>query len=174
MKISRDWATPLTTGSFLLMALTGVLMFFHLDSGLNKLAHEWLGWVMVAGVGLHAAANWLGFKRHFTSNRTGQVILVVAVLVTAASFIRLPASAEGGGLPPPVLALRAVAQAPLSSVAPLTGKPAAQLLAELQQAGVPLQSVDQSLEQVAPGNRDLQGQAMRVLFGGAAGGAAPR
>lgn len=36
----REWATPLTIGSFLLIAVTGVLMFFHLDSGLNKLAHE--------------------------------------------------------------------------------------------------------------------------------------
>lgn len=44
MTISRNWATPLTIGSFLLMAVTGLLMFFHLDTGLNKAAHEWLGW----------------------------------------------------------------------------------------------------------------------------------
>ena len=44
----RESATPLTIGSFLLIAITGVLMFFHLDSGLNKLAHEWLGWAMIA------------------------------------------------------------------------------------------------------------------------------
>ena len=42
MKVSRDWATPVTIGSFGLMAITGLLMFFHLDSGLNKTAHEWL------------------------------------------------------------------------------------------------------------------------------------
>jgi cytochrome b561 len=53
MKIAREWATPLTIGSFGLMATTGILMFFHLDSGLNKTAHEWLGWVMVAVVAAH-------------------------------------------------------------------------------------------------------------------------
>lgn len=43
MSSLRKWATPLTIGSFLLMGVTGILMFFHLDIGLNKLAHEWAG-----------------------------------------------------------------------------------------------------------------------------------
>lgn len=53
------------------MAITGILTFFHLESGLNKTAHEWLGWLMVAGVAAHAAANWLGFKRYFLSSPSG-------------------------------------------------------------------------------------------------------
>ena len=65
----RPWATPLTIGSFALMATTGILMFFHLDSGLNKVAHEWLGWAMVAGVALHATVNWAALKRHLLANR---------------------------------------------------------------------------------------------------------
>lgn len=43
MALKRQWVTPLMAGSFILMATTGILMFFHLDSGLNKTAHEWLG-----------------------------------------------------------------------------------------------------------------------------------
>ncbi|EWS63204.1 hypothetical protein Y695_03563 [Hydrogenophaga sp. T4] len=40
----RPWITPLVMGSFALSAVTGVLMFFHLDTGLNKAAHEcWAG-----------------------------------------------------------------------------------------------------------------------------------
>ena len=50
MSIKREWATPITIGAFLLSAVTGVLLFFHLDSGLNKLAHEWLSWVLLAAV----------------------------------------------------------------------------------------------------------------------------
>ena len=65
--ISRDWATPITIGAFAVMSVTGLLMFFHLDIGLNKLAHEWLGWLMVAGVAAHAIANWGAFKRYFVS-----------------------------------------------------------------------------------------------------------
>jgi cytochrome b561 len=65
----REWATPLTIGSFLVIAVTGVLMFFHLDSGLNKLAHEWLAWAMLAAVGLHAAVHFKSFSRYFTRPR---------------------------------------------------------------------------------------------------------
>ena len=34
----RPWITPLVMGSFALSAVTGVLMIFHLDTGLNKTA----------------------------------------------------------------------------------------------------------------------------------------
>jgi len=42
MKITRDWATPLTAGALILMAFTGMLMFLHLDRGISHLAHEWV------------------------------------------------------------------------------------------------------------------------------------
>ena len=52
MKLQRDWITPITMGAFGLLAVTGALMFFHLDRGLNETAHEWLSWVLLGGVAL--------------------------------------------------------------------------------------------------------------------------
>jgi hypothetical protein len=164
MSVSRQWATPLTIGAFALMAVTGVLMFFHLDTGLNKVAHEWLGWVMVAGVGLHAAANWVAFKRHFTQNRSGQVIVAVSLLVLAGSFVSLGDKAEGGGLPPPVVAMRAVLASPLKDMAVLTGRPAEALLADAQKAGFELTDVNQPLQSVTGGEREREGALIRLLF----------
>lgn len=164
MNISRNWATPLTMGAFGLMAVTGILMFFHLDTGLNKTAHEWLGWVMVAGVAAHAAANWPGFKRYFLSGTLGRSILAASLLVIAGSFFSLPGSGRGG-LPPPLLALKAMTKAPLSSVAPLTGKPVEQLIADLGKAGIQVSSADKSLDSVLAGNRALESKAMTVIFG---------
>lgn len=161
MKLSRDWATPLTIGVFALMACTGVLMFFHLDTGLNKLAHEWLGWVMVGGVALHAAVNWLAFKRHLLGNRTGQVIMAVALLVTAASFV--PNPGEQRGASPPMLALRAVMAAPVKDVAPLTGRSTEQLLAELQSAGFSADA-DTRLDELAQHSRDREAAILNLAF----------
>lgn len=59
IKVSREWATPLTIGLFLLMGVTGLLMFFHWDNSLQKTLHEWLRWLMVAAAVVHALANWL-------------------------------------------------------------------------------------------------------------------
>jgi len=165
MKISRDWSTPLTIGSFGLMAVTGILMFFHLDSGLNKTAHEWLGWVMVAGVAAHVTANWLGFKRYFLSSSVGRGILVASVLVIAGSFLPLAGGGGEGGGSPPALAIRAVTQAPLAQVAPLTGRPVEQLIADLGAAGIVVASGDQTLASVVGSDRGRIGRAIGVMFG---------
>ncbi len=65
MALQRQWVTPLVAGSFLLMGVTGILMFFHWDTGLNKTVHEWLGWAMVVAVALHVKVNLQGFKNMF-------------------------------------------------------------------------------------------------------------
>lgn len=163
MNISREWATPLTMGAFGLMAVTGILMFFHLDTGLNKTAHEWLGWVMVAGVAAHAAVNWAGFKRHFLSAGLGRAILAISMLITVASFIS-PPRVGSGGLPPPVMALKAVTKAPLSNIAPLTGKTVERLMVELAQAGIRIPDAGASLDSVLAGDRTLEAKAMTVIF----------
>ena len=46
----RRWATPLTIGAFVFMAVTGILMFFEVRLGIIKVAHEWLSWLMVIAV----------------------------------------------------------------------------------------------------------------------------
>ncbi len=161
MKTLRDWATPITIGAFAIMSVTGVLMFFHLDSGFNKLAHEWLSWLMVGGVLLHAYVNWPSFKRYFVSSALGRAIIAVSVLMLAGSFTP---NAGGGGSPPPVLAMKAVTSAPLTALAPLTGKPVADLIADLGKAGITLPSAEASIDSVTGGNRELQGKAMAVLF----------
>jgi hypothetical protein len=163
MKISSNWATPLTIGAFTVMAVTGLLMFFHADMGLNKTAHEWLGWVMIAGVAFHAVANWRMFKKYFVVGTASRAILVTSAVVLLGSFLSF-GGGEGGGLPPHVQALKAITSAPLAQVAGLTGKSAEQLLAELQRAGIQLPSAAASLDSAIAGDRELEGKAIGVLF----------
>lgn len=160
LKISREWATPLTIGVFALMAVTGVLMFFHLDSGLQKTVHEWAGWLMVGGVAAHSAANWLGFKRYFKLGQRGLVIIGVFVLVLAGSF------AVGGGdegPSPPALAMGAITRAPIASVAPLFGKTAQQARADLAAAGIVIDRDEASLASAIGQDRGKMGQALHAL-----------
>lgn len=160
------WATPLVIGAFLLMATTGLLMFFHLESGLNKQAHEWLGWAMIAGALAHIALNWMAFKRYITKSNMSRAIIGVFVLLLAASFLSPPAG-MGEEKSPPVLAFDAILNAPISMVAPLAGKCEAQLLEELQAAGFAVAQADQTLASVTGPERKVQGKAMRVVFSAA-------
>jgi hypothetical protein len=161
VKISRDWATPLTIGAFGLMSVTGLLMFFHLDTGLNKLAHQWLSWAMIAGVAAHAFVNWPAFRRYFTSSRQARVIIGVAAVVLALSFVSLPGEK---GAPPQMLALRALTRAPIAKVATLAGRPADQLIDELAKAGIKLPNANASIESAAA-DRGMQAKAINVIFG---------
>jgi len=152
----RPWITPLVIGTFVLMAVTGSLMFFHLDSGLNKTAHEWLGWAMVAAVLLHLFMNVNAFKRYF-SQTTGRWVLGASALVLAASFAPLGGA---GGKPPFVAPMQALAKAPLSTVAQVAGISTTELRAKLNQAGVASQNDAQSVKDLV--GPDL-GQQMRTL-----------
>lgn len=156
----KAWATPLTIGSFLLIAATGILMFFHLDSGLNKLAHEWLGWAMIAAVGLHAAVHFRVFQRYFTQPRALAAIGIFVVLF-AASFIRLPGRADR---PPHAMAVQAVLDAPLELTARLAGKDAQAVRERLRAAGIDI-DMRQSLRDAAGPARARQMRALAVVFG---------
>ncbi|MBU0621007.1 MAG: DUF4405 domain-containing protein [Gammaproteobacteria bacterium] len=112
MNIQRSWVTPVTAGAFLLSGVTGVLIFFHADTGANKFVHEWLSWVLLGGAVLHVLANLGGFKTHLTTVR-GKSLIGAFVLVLAASFIPLGGADE----PPFVQPIRALSQAPLTTLA---------------------------------------------------------
>jgi hypothetical protein len=153
----RPWITPLVTGIFLLMAVTGSLMFFHLDSGLNKSAHEWLGWAMVAAVLLHLLLNVNAFKRHLL-NRTGRWVMGACALALGLSSV--PLGGQGGGNPPFAAPLQALAQAPLGTVAQVAGVKGSELRARLSAVGVASQSDGQSIQDLV--GTDM-GQQIRTL-----------
>lgn len=160
MTISRDWATPITMGAFLLMAVTGILMFFHLDTGLNKEAHEWLGWAMVAGVSLHSVANWSALSRHL-GRHPAQAIIGLFALLLAGSFFIQPDKNDGS---PAKLLMGTVLAAPLSQVAGLSGQSPQALVDKLTQAGFKVASPEQSLSDIAGKEREPQMKALRLAL----------
>lgn len=153
----RPWITPLVIGTFLLMTVTGGLMFFHLDSGLNKSAHEWLGWAMVAAVLLHVLLNSFALKKHLGSVK-GRWVVGASVAVLALSFV--PLGGSGGGKPPFVSSVQALAGAPLSVVAQVAGVSPSEVRARLLAAGVTTENDTQTIKQLV--GPDL-GQQMRTL-----------
>lgn len=157
----RPWITPVVIGAFFLSAVTGVLMFFHLDSGLNKTAHEWLSWAMVIGVSLHVLLNMPAFMRYFTQT-PGRVVMGLFAVVLALSFI--PAGGSGGsepGFAPPV---RALAKAPITVLAQVAGTSTEDMKARLQATGLTVTSDQQSVADLVGGDLKAQiGTMSKVL-----------
>jgi glucan phosphoethanolaminetransferase (alkaline phosphatase superfamily) len=153
----RKLATPLTIGSFALMATTGVLMFFHVQLGIIKDAHEWLSWLFLAAVGLHIYVNFTVFKRYFTQKPALAIMAVCLILLFAAMLFPQTGGGKRGG---PQQINRVLLEAPLNSVAALTGKTAEALQTQLQAQGLQVDANSQNLKQIADDN---QRNPMEVL-----------
>lgn len=157
MKSLRAWATPLTIGSFLIMGVTGSLMFFHLDSGLNKLVHEWAGWAIVAGVAAHVVLNWRAFGIYFR-RPFARLLMAGSAVVLALSFY--PAS--GGGSPVGAM-MQALGKSDVQTVIALSGQPLETGLARLQAAGMQA-SADTEIAALTGGDRSRQMEVIQALF----------
>lgn len=143
----RSWATPLTVAAFLLISVTGILLFFHLETGLSKAAHEWLGWFLVVGVAAHLWLNWRAFTTYF-KRPAAMAIMGAGGLALVASLL-VPAG-EGGAVPVRQV-LGSLTKAPIATLAVLAGKDEASLLASLT-ADHPDATAEQSLTDLSDGN----------------------
>jgi len=128
----RTWATPLTIGSFILMSVSGILMFFELDTGLTSGAHQWFSWFFLLGVGGHVTANFYPFKNHLRS-RWGQASVAGFVIVLVASFFSW-GLVTGSQLKRPIE--QALIDAPLSSLAGVTHTEPDALVGKLKAHGI--------------------------------------
>lgn len=162
MKLTRDWATPATMGAFAVMGITGIAMFFHLNTPLQKSIHEWAGWAMVAAVACHVAVNWGAFRRHLQWPGQGLVLVGALMGFSLLSFAPLGGTGESEGSPPAV-AMRALTQAPIREVAPLFHKSTEEALKALAAAGVELKDADDTLALATHGDRSAVGAALRAL-----------
>jgi len=147
MKVQRGWVTPITAGAFLLSAVTGVLIFFHLESGANKFMHEWLGWVLLAGAVLHVVANFSGLKSHLASLR-GQLLIGIFAVALLVSFMPV---GSGQDEPPFISPIHALSQAPLTTLAQVAKVTPEQMREKMMREGLQPTSDQQSLsDQVGP------------------------
>lgn len=160
MSIKREWTTPITAGAFLILAVTGVFMFFHAAPGLAKEAHEWVSWIFLAAAALHLAVNFSAFKQYL-AQRKAQALLGVFALALLVSFAPI---GGGSGEPPYVAPLRSLGKAPLTTLAQVAQISPEQAVERLKQEGLAVQSAQQSLSELVGEDVRKQVRFMRMLM----------
>lgn len=134
-------------------------MFFHADTGLNKVAHEWMSWALLSGVALHVTVNFTSLKRHLASRR-GQILVGMFALVLFLSFV-----APGGKKGPPGTApMRALLNAPLSTLSLVANISPEQLHERLAKVGLKADSEQQSVSDLVGGDMGKQMYTLDMLF----------
>ncbi|MBB3655579.1 hypothetical protein FHX15_000778 [Rhizobium sp. BK650] len=155
----RTWATPLTTGAFLLMAGTGILMFFECERGLMTVVHQWFSWLFVVGAICHIVANIRPFQSHLKA-RWGSYSVAVFAVILAASFFSW-GQITGPQLERPIEL--ALVGAPLSALADVTGQSQAELLEKLRKRGIEAQA-HQSVQDLARLHDIDENRALAIIF----------
>lgn len=127
------YATPFTTGLFLVSLVSGVLIFFHVGPSAVHGMHEWLSMVLIVPFVLHLWRNWRPMKAYF-KHLPMAVALIVSLVASGLFF--LPSSGDGkAGGPPQFALLRTILNNKVSDVAPLVGETPDTLTARLNAAG---------------------------------------
>jgi hypothetical protein len=159
----RTWAGPLTIGSFAVVGATGVLMFFHLNTGLMKLAHEWLGWLMVVGVVAHVAINWRPFVNYF---RKPAGIVIIAVLFVLGALSAFAGGGRSGSQHPLMGPFTALEQSSLAVVAQVAKSSPEALLESLRARGMRVRDGEQTIREIASENGVRSMELLGYILGG--------
>ncbi|HMA91750.1 MAG TPA: DUF4405 domain-containing protein [Polyangiaceae bacterium] len=164
MKQLRVWVTPLTIGTFLVVGSTGVAMFFHANTSLGKVLHEWLGWLLVVAAVLHVVINWNALLGHL-KRLGGRLIVGVSAVVLMVALV--PMSSGGRGANPNESmrgALSAISRTPLHDLSPIAGRDVEHIVADLHAAGFSDAAADSTCDRLAGKDQARLLLAVKVLF----------
>lgn len=128
----RAWATPLAIATFVLMAGTGVLMFFGINTGITDVIHQWFSWLFLLAVGAHLTMHVRSIARHMqsTSVRLGVGLFATILVLSLFSW----GTVTGPQLKRPIE--RAMLEASVNSLATVTHVSSATLVARFSAIGV--------------------------------------
>lgn len=147
--ILKKLATPLAIPLFMVIAVSGTMMFFHVGEGLVKEFHEWLGIVFVVAAILHVYRNWQSFKKYF-QQRLSWAVLALTVVVTLAFVAPAGLLGQRNGIR---LIVEAVTTAPLQQIAPVLGTSYEDMRARFAEQGIVIDNPSISLREVAHRSR---------------------
>lgn len=157
----QEWTTPLTIGSFVLSAVTGVLILFHANVGWVKTAHTWFSWLLVAGGIGHVIVNWKLCVGYLTKP-LGRVIIAACLLVTLTAFLPLDIGKKGN---PFVSMTKALAVMPITDIAPVVKKSPGQLMEELRARNIVVTEEQQTVVEIARSNDKRVLDVLNAIFG---------
>ncbi|MBC8524466.1 MAG: DUF4405 domain-containing protein [Chlorobium phaeobacteroides] len=155
----KSWATPLAAGTFIILAVTGILMFFKLNAGYIKPVHEWLSWAMVIGVVFHTIANWKAFTAYFS--RQPSLSIITAGLIITALSVFAPSSEKGNFKKN---MFRVIESAKIETLADMTDQNSAVIIRKFESNGITEAGTAMTVKEIAAQSGKKEEDILRVIF----------
>ncbi|RID93504.1 DUF4405 domain-containing protein [Gemmobacter lutimaris] len=155
------YATPFTTGLFLVSLVSGVALFFHIGPMAFHGMHEWLSMVLILPFVLHVWRNWRPMTAYF---RHVPMMVALAASVLAGAVFFLPSGGTGqGGRPPQFAVANRLLAATPAQVAPALGLSETALRESLTSAGFAVPTGAESLHDLATAAGQQDSAILAVL-----------
>ncbi len=157
----RKWATPVTAATFLVTAVTGVVLYFHAGGSLSRDAHIWIGFAMIAALVFHILLNWRPAKSYLRKPVPAG-ILALGLVATVGTSVNFASSGQPGVTPG--MLFGALERAPVGTVAELAGLDPDAYVGALQAAGFEGATIDSTITDLSAGDRARGQQAITLAF----------
>lgn len=161
--LMNRYATPFTTGLFLVSLISGIAIFFHWGDAYFRGMHEWLSMVLILPFVFHVVKNWGPLLSYL---RRGWLVWPLAACTVAGlafAWPALTASSTATGGNPAVALMRMVSGGTLEQIAPLTKKTPDQLAEALKAKGFTVASTSATLNDIAAASGKEARDALPVL-----------
>lgn len=131
MRLSRNFITPLVTIVFLVVAITGVLMLFHIFDGFTEVVHEILGLFLILFSVLHIILNWKSLIIHFKK----RVFIPATIAVVVISVLLIVQQYKNPQFD--TILLERITNAPIGDVIKVLQVDSVEAVKRLKETGVP-------------------------------------
>jgi len=135
-------------------------MFFHLDINLNKMAHQWVSWVLLAAVLLHIGLHFHMFKKYFSLRNVKWMIGGFVCLLAMSFLIPKPPSEK----PAYAASVQVLANSPLNLLALVGNISTDQLNQKLKAMGYSPNSDAKNLSDVVGNDLRMQTKVLSKIF----------
>jgi uncharacterized membrane protein len=142
----RELATSLTTFTFLVIGMSGVMMFFHFFDDYVKELHEILGLFFVLVILFHVFYNFKSMKNYFTKKMFG----FSALAITIVSLVFILNTPDGQN--PKRAIIMSMLDANLESSVMILNKDIVDVKSRLELKGITIQESD-TIKSVAQNNK---------------------
>lgn len=156
----QTWSGALTIASFIVISITGILMFFHINIGWIKFAHELISWVFVVAAFCHALVHWKLLVAYFR-NRFALALMLPVLIVGGSSLV---STTKGPSGHPMAQIISRLEQASLESVSQLIQRDPSDVRGKLKELGIMVESVDQTIAEIAERNGKKPIDLVFLLF----------
>ncbi|GEO86770.1 MULTISPECIES: DUF4405 domain-containing protein [Alphaproteobacteria] len=150
------YATPFTTGLFLVSLISGIALFFHFSTSAFREMHEWLSMVLILPFILHIWKNWRPFLTYF---KRPPMAIALGLSLAAGIVMAWPALTGESSVSPQVAMIELVTNGTPAQVAPLYGQTEEAFIAILKEKGFTAAETGKSLVDIATasgkGERDV-------------------